>query len=265
MNRGALFCKLYSSFVWEYEDAINTIASLRASKPAFAQFLELSEKCEGVTIQELMSLPMRRIPQYLALLQRMIETKSPDDIELPDLKKIVDDITAVNDLISRRFHEREARLKVFSIQQSLDLPSSPQSSSSASSPPSATKRGKQQLLQLVTPTRLFLKEGVLKKRYNKTTMRFSHYKCYCFFLFNDALLYTTKPNANGLMSHKYLLPLEGMTVTDVADGSLKGVDEDNVFEISQHRVKTFLVSADSAEHKREWIQAIKAAIAKLHV
>lgn len=239
------FFKLYSSFVNDFEDSSKAIVAFRANRPAFDQFMELSEKCEGKLIQDLMILPVQRIPRYVMLLQGIVKLTKPGDPSLSELEHVTAQISAVADAINQRLHEQEARQKVLTIQQSLESE-----------------------LSLVTPTRLFIKEGLLKKRYNKTTMRLSHYKNYWFILFNDALLYTTVPKSNGsIASHKYLLPLDGMEVTDVSDGSRKkdGVEETNMFEISQGSVKTFMVAAETFEGKQEWMLALAAAITKVDV
>ncbi|XP_011792226.1 PREDICTED: FYVE, RhoGEF and PH domain-containing protein 6 [Colobus angolensis palliatus] len=101
--------------------------------------------------------------------------------------------------------------------------------------------------RIVRPGRVFLKEGILMKLSRKVMQP------RMFFLFNDALLYTT-PVQSGMYKLNNMLSLAGMKVR-------KPTQEAYQNELKIESVeRSFILSASSATERDEWLEAISRAI-----
>ncbi|ETO09480.1 hypothetical protein RFI_27896 [Reticulomyxa filosa] len=103
---------------------------------------------------------------------------------------------------------------------------------------------------LVSPSRQYLKEGLLVKVCRKKDQR------YLFILFTDLLLYCSE-NRTGKLSLHQQLPIDRyFTLTDVKNNRKYG---DVCFEIHS-TVKSFLVYADDVETKKEWVDLLQQCV-----
>ncbi|XP_012874365.1 PREDICTED: FYVE, RhoGEF and PH domain-containing protein 6 [Dipodomys ordii] len=101
--------------------------------------------------------------------------------------------------------------------------------------------------EIVQPGRVFLKEGILMKLSRKVMQP------RMFFLFNDALLYTT-PMQSGIYKLNNMLSLAGMKVR-------KPTQEGYQNELKIESVeRSFILSASSATERDEWLEAISRSI-----
>nr|KAF6494886.1 FYVE, RhoGEF and PH domain containing 6 [Rousettus aegyptiacus] len=101
--------------------------------------------------------------------------------------------------------------------------------------------------EIVQPGRVFLKEGTLMKLSRKVMQP------RVFFLFNDALLYTT-PVQSGMYKLNNMLSLAGMKVK-------KPTQEAYQNELKIESVeRSFILSASSATERDEWLEAISRSI-----
>lgn len=231
------FFRLYQSFVTEYEKAMKFMAEMKVTRPFFTSFMELNEAVEGKKISDLMIQPVQRIPRYLLLLKGIVKLTGPDDPTLPDLRRALQQMESMAKQINHSFEEVEARSRVLEVQKCLEDD-----------------------LILVTTSRLHIKDGPLRKRFNHTTLKMKTDKKYWFFLFNDMLLYTSVPKKDGKCKLKYLLSLHQLSVHDIADQSQDKLT--NIIEI-KHTIKSFFVVADSAEEKATWLEAFREALKQL--
>merc|ERR1712087_780667 len=116
-------------------------------------------------------------------------------------------------------------------------------------------------VDLVTPSRIFIKEGVFTKVSQKKDIK------YIFILFNDLLIYCSERPDHKLILHRKIniadefFRIESAIILDDEEeksggGKKKGNRRSNTFEI--HSIeKSFLCYADSAEKREEWIDAIE--------
>lgn len=96
----------------------------------------------------------------------------------------------------------------------------------------------------------FVREGDLTKKCRSRT------RVYRFFLFNDQLLYADK-GMSGYWNPHNSLRLKLTRIADVPDGVMLK----HAFQI-QNPVKSFIVTADSAAAKAEWMRAIDEAVSE---
>uniref|UniRef100_A0A673N2N3 FYVE, RhoGEF and PH domain-containing protein 6-like n=1 Tax=Sinocyclocheilus rhinocerous TaxID=307959 RepID=A0A673N2N3_9TELE len=101
--------------------------------------------------------------------------------------------------------------------------------------------------EIVQPGRVFLKEGTLMKLSRKVMQP------RMFFLFNDILLYTT-PVQSGQYKVNSMLSLAGMKVSKPSQEAYQ--NELNIESVE----RSFILSANSATERDEWLEAIAKAI-----
>ncbi|XP_041330281.1 FYVE, RhoGEF and PH domain-containing protein 6 isoform X2 [Pyrgilauda ruficollis] len=101
--------------------------------------------------------------------------------------------------------------------------------------------------EIVQPGRVFLKEGTLMKLSRKVMQP------RMFFLFNDALLYTT-PVQSGMYKLNNMLSLAGMKVKKPTQEAYQ--NELNIESVE----RSFILSASSATERDEWLEAISKSI-----
>uniref|UniRef100_A0A3B3THF1 FYVE, RhoGEF and PH domain containing 6 n=1 Tax=Poecilia latipinna TaxID=48699 RepID=A0A3B3THF1_9TELE len=101
--------------------------------------------------------------------------------------------------------------------------------------------------EIVQPGRVFLKEGTLMKLSRKVMQP------RMFFLFNDALMYTT-PVQSAQYKLNSVLSLAGMKVSKPSQEAYQ--NELNIESIE----RSFILSASSAKERDEWLEAIGKAI-----
>eukprot|EP00557_Chaetoceros_sp_GSL56_P011172 CAMPEP_0176485444 /NCGR_PEP_ID=MMETSP0200_2-20121128/5040_1 /TAXON_ID=947934 /ORGANISM="Chaetoceros sp., Strain GSL56" /LENGTH=2385 /DNA_ID=CAMNT_0017882083 /DNA_START=272 /DNA_END=7429 /DNA_ORIENTATION=+ len=112
------------------------------------------------------------------------------------------------------------------------------------------KRIRNGQILLNDPTRYFLKEGLLKKKCNRSGRNIE----YTFFLFSDVLVYADK--TSGLYKIHGELPLHLMKIMD-----LNSTKHKKSFHLIHPR-KSFVVSASCVEDKLTWLTTIHAAIGR---
>lgn len=100
---------------------------------------------------------------------------------------------------------------------------------------------------IVTPSRYFVHEGPLKKRFGKFSRQLAGSKVYQFFLFNDILIYCEVKAIAALSKTKYkikhILPLMELDVEEA-----KGVKADREFTLKCQK-KEFVVCAATPEER----------------
>ena len=172
----APFFKMYTQYVNNHETATQTLAKARADeKKGFADF-EKACMSRGVpmSLESYLITPIQRVPRYKLLLFEIMKNTPEDHQDMPNLQKALDVVSTVAKHINDSVKSQETRSKITSIQDKF-----------------STK------LTLITPSRVFVKQGPLMK-----VCRSRDYK-YEFFLFNDLLLYAD----NHLSKSKYAFQL----------------------------------------------------------
>ena len=165
--------RIYQTYLENYDEAVKTLGDVRRTRSEFDFFCRLQEKCEGMSLESFLIMPVQRLPRYLLLLTELIKrsessTLVPQD-SLADMISAKEKISHIATAINLSLHQKESQLKVRAIQDRFERDSRYQ--------------------DLVTPTRYLVREGPLKKRFSKGTRHLSSSTVYHFFLFNDILAY----------------------------------------------------------------------------
>lgn len=237
------FFKLYNSYVERYQKAADAIGKLRKQNKAFDQFCKCSEQVlrfmgSELTLASLIITPVQRIPRYVMLLRGVVNGTGVNDQNYGPFKEclgLMEDAAAqMNDALNIF----DAKKRVVDIQRLLEPK-----------------------IELVTPTRMHVRDGHLKKKFKKKVIG-AQWQPVWLFLFNDVLMYTTP----GLGSDKkkirckHMMRLEELT-------SCTSIDDDpsaHVLEFTWSE-KCVHLSANSPEEKEGWIECVNLAKSKLLV
>lgn len=111
-------------------------------------------------------------------------------------------------------------------------------------------------VDLITPSRLVLKFGELEKVFQKRS-HMNKSKRYLFILFNDMLLYASLRSTVQSAKVKHVLQLTDMSIANIPEKANNPIH--NAFFIVS-RTKPLTLIAKSDEEKKEWMDAITAAI-----
>lgn len=236
-SRFVPFLRIYTTYVHGYDDSIKLISNIKSKKDSFVDFLELCESCEKNKLVDLLKMPVKQIPHYLVLFREMYNTINPRHPMASGIKKTLQYIENIVNDIKTSFDEKESRLRVIEIQAHIEY-----------NPP------------LVIPSRRYVRDGMLSKKYSEPEFRFlGQFKKHWFFLFNDIIIYTSMPNSKGYCKLKRALPLTNMTINDIPKPSDTGLVG---FELV-NTVKTISVFAVSQEEKNSWVKSLEENINKL--
>ncbi|KAL6065518.1 Rho guanyl-nucleotide exchange factor [Balamuthia mandrillaris] len=175
----APFMKLYTQYVNNYDNALNTISALHKNKK-FVAFLQSRptplERIKGDWyLTHLLILPVQRIPRYLLFLQQLVEAtpKSHDDFN--NLKKGLEMVATLADHIEKTKTKFENRQKMWTIHNRLQY---------RKKGSNRARYHHKKLLNLMKPSRQLLREGQVKALCEGQVA-----DC-MLFLFNDSVLLT---------------------------------------------------------------------------
>eukprot|EP01132_Coremiostelium_polycephalum_P002890 gene2890-3592_t len=228
----APYLRSYTQYSNSYNNSMLTIRSLQKSNPAFDSFLSkclLKPASKGLNLQSYLIMPIQRIPRYRLLLEQIIKFSLESHVDYPDLKSALELISSVAGELDERLLQYQIAHKVLDIQNSLN--------------------GLDE--DIVKPTRVFLKEGDLKKISDRV-VNTRH-----FFLFNDLLIYSKKEGKNNYR-FKYSFPLLTCWLKDLPDTQRFT----NLFQIISPN-KTYFLSAPSPEEKSSWMKLLNEVINKM--
>uniref|UniRef100_A0A2K6FRZ4 FYVE, RhoGEF and PH domain containing 6 n=1 Tax=Propithecus coquereli TaxID=379532 RepID=A0A2K6FRZ4_PROCO len=170
------YLKMYSTYIKEFDKNIALLDEQCKKNPGFAAVVrefEMSPRCAHLALKHYLLKPVQRIPQYKLLLTGGLSSSLPDALAV-----VIEVANHANDTMKQGDNFQ----KLMQIQYSLS--------------------GHHEIVQ---PGRVFLKEGTLMKLSRKVMQP------RMFFLFNDALLYTT-PVQSGMYKLNNMLSLAGMKV-----------------------------------------------------
>jgi hypothetical protein len=179
----ALFLKVYTQYVKDYDQARQELATARKKSPEFRQWITNieetnKERLSNKDLPAYLIMPVQRIPRYQLLLRDLTKHTEPDHVDYGTLRKALEQISSVADYIEKKAEESEDFHKVSMVQARF-----------ANKPES----------NLVIAGRKFVREGnldVWTLKHKKRRPRFV-------FLFND-LVVTAKAlkNTKGFLTNK---------------------------------------------------------------
>nr|XP_020671363.1 FYVE, RhoGEF and PH domain-containing protein 6 [Pogona vitticeps] len=221
------YLKMYSTYIKEFDRNVTLLDEQCRKNPGFAAVVrdfEMSPRCANLALKHYLLKPVQRIPQYRLLLTDYLKNLSEDSADFRDTKDALAVVIEVANHANDIMKQGDNFQKLMQIQYSLNGH-----------------------CEIVQPGRVFLKEGTLMKLSRKVMQP------RMFFLFNDALLYTT-PMQSGVYKLNNMLSLAGMKVR-------KPIHEAYQNELNIESVeRSFILSANSATERDEWLEAISRSI-----
>ncbi|XP_042637624.1 FYVE, RhoGEF and PH domain-containing protein 6 [Orycteropus afer afer] len=221
------YLKMYSTYIKEFDKNIALLDEQCKKNPGFAAVVrdfEMSPRCANLALKHYLLKPVQRIPQYRLLLTESLQKLLHNTGDYRDKRDALAVVIEVANHANDTMKQGDNFQKLMQIQYSLN--------------------GHHEIVQ---PGRVFLKEGILMKLSRKVMQP------RMFFLFNDALLYTT-PVQSGMFKLNSMLSLAGMKVR-------KPTQEAYQNELKIESVeRSFILSASSATERDEWLEAISRSI-----
>ncbi|XP_037369753.1 FYVE, RhoGEF and PH domain-containing protein 6 [Talpa occidentalis] len=221
------YLKMYSTYIKEFDKNIALLDEQCKKNPGFAAVVrefEMSPRCANLALKHYLLKPVQRIPQYRLLLTDYLKNLLEDSGDYRDTQDALAVVIEVANHANDTMKQGDNFQKLMQIQYSLN--------------------GHHEIVQ---PGRVFIKEGTLMKLSRKVMQPGM------FFLFNDALLYTT-PVQSGMYKLNNMLSLAGMKVR-------KPTQEAYQNELKIESVeRSFILSASSATERDEWLEAISRSI-----
>ncbi|OCT87522.1 FYVE, RhoGEF and PH domain-containing protein 6 [Xenopus laevis] len=221
------YLKMYSTYIREFDRNISLLDDQCKKNPGFAEvvrYFEVSPRCANLALKHYLLKPVQRIPQYRLLLTDYLKNLSEDSSDYNDTLAALTIVTEVANHANDILKQGDNFQKLIQIQYSLN--------------------GHHEIVQ---PGRVFLKEGTLMKLSRKVMQP------RMFYLFTDALLYTT-PVQSGTYKLNNMLSLAGMKVRKPTQEAYQ--NELNIESVE----RSFILSASSASERDDWLEAISLAI-----
>ncbi|OCT88858.1 FYVE, RhoGEF and PH domain-containing protein 6 isoform X1 [Xenopus laevis] len=221
------YLKMYSTYIREFDRNISLLDDQCKKNPGFAEvvrYFEMSPRCANLALKHYLLKPVQRIPQYRLLLTDYLKNLSEDSSDYNDTQAALIVVIEVANHANDILKQGDNFQKLIQIQYSLN--------------------GHHEIVQ---PGRVFLKEGTLMKLSRKVMQP------RMFYLFNDALLYTT-PVQSGTYKLNNMLSLAGMKVRKPTQEAYQ--NELNIESVE----RSFILSASSASERDDWLEAISLAI-----
>nr|XP_056705091.1 rho guanine nucleotide exchange factor 39 [Euleptes europaea] len=229
---------LYSQYAENFAQAKKTLQKQVRKNKSFARFKKLQEtrpEFKGCRLEDLLPLPLQRLPQYKGFLEDLVENTLPESSEFEQLTGVLKSVTEVFHQVQKvsRFHENSCQMS--RVQKLL----------------------KGQKMQVFASGRWYLREGwlmVVPPKGEEVQRRM-------FFLFSDILL-VTKPchPLHPWNSHRFACqaayPLSQCTLTKVFGHTQS---QGGLLSLSFPHKKLLLMSCDQQDFN-EWHQNLETAI-----
>ncbi|NXH99996.1 FGD6 protein, partial [Pachycephala philippinensis] len=221
------YLKMYSTYIKEFDKNVALLDEQCKKNAGFASVVkdfEMSPRCASLALKHYLLKPVQRIPQYRLLLTDYLKNLLEESADYRDTQEALAVVIEVANHANDILKQGDNFQKLMQIQYSLN--------------------GHHEIVQ---PGRVFLKEGTLMKLSRKVMQP------RMFFLFNDALLYTT-PVQSGMYKLDKMLSLAGMKVKKPTQEAYQ--NELNIESVE----RSFILSASSATERDEWLEAISKSI-----
>uniref|UniRef100_H2Y6T8 Uncharacterized protein n=1 Tax=Ciona savignyi TaxID=51511 RepID=H2Y6T8_CIOSA len=233
MCRAAPFLKMYSLYVQNFDDAMNTIKTWSQKSHGFSAIIKSIQKlpeCNFLTLQHHMLSPVQRIPRYQMLLQDYVRRMPQDATDRPETENALKLITVAATHSNETMKKMEKFHKLVNVFNNLAEVN----------------------FDIVDVSRELLKEGKIVKISARNGEKYERY----LYLFSDMLLCCTPLGRLQGKSYKVTakMDLDGMKVTEVRNPT-------SPFAFCvEGRQKSTEFSASAQEDKDGWVSAIQDAI-----
>ncbi|XP_058842342.1 rho guanine nucleotide exchange factor 39 isoform X1 [Acipenser ruthenus] len=231
----------YTAYADNMENAVKVLQVQVSKNKAFARFKRLQEsrsEFRGLTLEELLPLPLQRIHQYKHFLRDMTENTTPDRPEFQQLARAVKAVSGVSQHIQDRAHSHHNQLHMLRVQKTL----------------------KGRKTKVLAPGRWYIREGWL----SVVAPKGEEVKPKMFFLFSDVLLMTKPchplhPTNSDKFECQSLYPL-GECIVDKVFGHTRS--QGGLISLTFEREKLLLMSSDQ-EDINDWYRSLSSATRQL--
>lgn len=165
---------VYSEYLERFDESRKRLTRLKETNPDFAQFVKVTEKIEGLSLESFLVTPVQRLPRYLLLLKELARRLTGDD---PVTKQILADCNQAHDDLAKM---------TTSLNSSLNTAENLAQLKNLSR---LFVRNNSRFQSFLKPNRKLLKQGVLRKKFSNKSYNLQSYKSYYFFLTNDLIFY----------------------------------------------------------------------------
>ncbi|CAD6190628.1 unnamed protein product [Caenorhabditis auriculariae] len=230
------FLKFYTNYAAQYPVALKTYAELmkRESFRTAVGEIEAHYLCDGNRLPALLIMPVQRLPRYITILERLIESLGRKSSEEKDvLIEVVGELRKLMDNVQHCMIQHSHGERLLQIQESFGLNG-----------------------QIFEPGRRIIKEGILYKR---EIMGGSTFHERVFYLFNDVLLYGKKRLAAGGVGPLSRSRYEPCCMMSLRHCEIDHNDIDGTIFIKCDEVR-LVVTADSFNTVTTWFDVISTAI-----
>ncbi|KAJ3425089.1 faciogenital dysplasia protein [Anaeramoeba flamelloides] len=224
------FLKLYTDFVNNYENALETIRKNIQNNNSFATFLEQthqSEKLQGFKIFDLLITPVQRIPRYVLLIQGVIKNTDQNHPEYQKFKKILEKLRHIADHVNKTKFVTNNFRKLVNLEIKL--------------------KNSDENLEIISRRRLVKEDHFFEKDNPNPEKSWG-------ILFNDIFVIATKIEEGKFLSRE-VLPLDEILVKQI--GSFFG--ESNSI-IIQRGLDNYQFISDNPRHKKQWLETLKQTV-----
>lgn len=231
----APYFNMYQGYLNSHEQAAALVSKLKIRSSKFKKFIDsaqLSDK-RGLDLSSYLVKPLQRITKYSLLLRELIKHTLPSHPDYADLQEAMTKINEVNTTINEKMKTFDQRQKVLDIQARFT-----------------------QNIDIVSPSRYFIKEGKLFKICRKKDVE------YIFILFSDLLIYGLKASNDAnefqIKIHQQIDINQSFRIRDIPQNIKYGA---KCWEIHSPE-KSFIVYADHPGLKKIWFEQMQNVIAQ---
>lgn len=231
----APYLKLYSLYANNFNKSSKLLEDCLQKYPDFTRlvnFQENREEMQSLKLSALLVTPIQRIPRYRLLVGTLLEKTPSDAIDYAKLNDAHEKLDEVANHINECVRQHENFTKMLSVQNRFVGENKP---------------------QIITPGRVFIKEGKL----DKVTLK-GQSKERTVYLFNDILI-VAKNESNGMLSCKEIFTLRKCIVENVLGNKNSG---QGLFRLISNSKNSILLC--SKDESSSWMCDIKTAIRCLH-
>lgn len=252
------FLKVYTAYVNNYNDAINTIQQL-SQNPVFAKTLiscRDNPETGGHELQSYLIMPIQRIPRYVLLLTDLFKSTPEGHPDYEDLSKALKKMEDVAKYVNQKKKEAENLLGVTTVLNHLT--------------------GMDDAAEFNQPHRRYVRQGFLFEG-DGGVLSQKGLKPRYYFLFNDCII-CAKESTNILGKRKTItmsLDLDGLRNSEIEfkfvylenllgallqEVTLEGNKNLSSFEIKFPSGRHIILTSTSIENRDDWIQDIDETI-----
>ncbi|KAL6078789.1 Rho guanine nucleotide exchange factor (GEF) 17 [Balamuthia mandrillaris] len=225
----ASFMKMYSSYINNFDNSIRLRDQLN-KRSAWQKFIHdvfrQNQKRMNLSLDDLLIMPIQRVPRYRLLLQDLLKHTPPSHIDHPKLTLALEEIKKLGDYLNEAKRQAEGLNQVLALSKRItSLPSGE---------------------VIIMPGRLLNKQGHVLEYRKKGSSRYRYVLA-----FTDVLMLTQKKKDTFLF--KCMLPFKGMQVQPLPDS----IELRNAFKVRGGAGQELTLFVTKKEEQEEWVSHLQ--------